>query len=125
MFNQLKTLIQETKPKCTIAVNTALEYEDETGVPVENGCEVSLSWYDMDYQLTVTAPLCRIGIPEDGKGYNIDTLYWDGTSSDWDYYISVAGLSEDEEIALQDLMEDKLAWYDPKRSGYELNIEHC
>lgn len=117
-------LVQNTKPKCTIAVNTASEYEDETGVPVENGCEVSLSWYDMDYQLTVTAPLCRIGIPEDGKGYNIDTLYWGGTSSDWDYYINVAGLSEDEEIALQDLMEDKMAWYDPKRSGYELNIEH-
>ena len=118
-------LVQNTKPKCTIAVNTASEYEDETGVPVENGCEVSLSWYDMDYQLTVTAPLCRIGIPEDGKGYNIDTLYWGGTSSDWDYYINVAGLSEDEEIALQDLMDDKMAWYDPKRSGYELNIEHC
>lgn len=117
-------LVQNTKPKCTIAVNTASEYEDETGVPVENGCEVSLSWYDMYYQLTVTAPLCRIGIPEDGKGYNIDTLYWGGTSSDWDYYINVAGLSEDEEIALQDLMEDKMAWYDPKRSGYELNIEH-
>ena len=117
-------LVQNTKPKCTIAVNTASGYEDETGVPVENGCEVSLTWYDGDYQLTVTAPLCRIGIPEDGKGYNIDTLYWGGTSSDWDYYINVAGLSEDEEIALQDLMDDKMAWYDPKRSGYELNIEH-
>lgn len=115
-------LVKNTKPKCTIAVNTASEYEDETGVPVENGCEVSLSWYDMDYQLTVTAPLCRIGIPEDGKGYNIDTLYWGGTSSDWDYYISVAGLSEDEEIALQDLMEDKMAWYDPKQNDY--TIEH-
>lgn len=124
IIDLLIDLVQNTKPKCTIAVNTASEYEDETGVPVENGCEVSLSWYDMDYQLTVTAPLCRIGIPEDGKGYNIDTLYWGGTSSDWDYYINVAGLSEDEEIALQDLMDDKMAWYDPKRSGYELNIEH-
>lgn len=120
----LINLVQNTKPKCTIAVNTASEYEDETGAPVEHGCEVSLTWYDMAYQLTVTAPLCRIGIPEDGKGYNIDTLYWGGTSSDWDYYINVAGLSEDEEIALQDLMDDKMAWYDPKRSGYELNIEH-
>ena len=117
-------LIENTRPKCTISVNTASEYEDETGVPVEHGCEVSLTWYDGDYQLTVTAPLCQIGIPEDGKGYNIDTLYWGGTSYDWDYYINVAGLSEAEEIALQDLMDDKLAWYDPKRSGYELNIEH-
>ena len=105
-------------------MNTASGYEDETGVPVEHGCEVSLSWYDKDYQLTVTAPLCQIGIPEDGKGYNIDTLYWGGTSYDWDYYINVAGLSEDEEIALHDMMDDKMAWYDPKRSGYELNIEH-
>lgn len=31
---------------------------------------------------------------------------------------------EDEEIALQDLMEDKMAWYDPKQSGYTITIEH-
>lgn len=88
------------------------------GQDVEYACDVTLYWGNRDYQLTVTAPLCRIGIPEDGKGYNIDTLYWGGTSADWDYYINVAGLSEDEEIALYDMMEDKMACYDPKQSGY-------
>lgn len=30
---------------------------------------------------------------------------------------------EDEEIALQDLMEDKMAWYDPLKDGYTIDIE--
>ena len=115
-------LVQNTKPKCTIAVNTASGYEDETGVPVEHGCEVSLTWYDGDYQLTVTAPICTINIPKDGKGYDIDTLCFGGTPADWDYWFNVAGLSTDEEIALQDLMESKLLGYDFKQHGYV--IEH-
>ena len=115
-------LVENTEPQCTISVNTASEYEDETGVPVENGCEVSLTWYDGDYQLTVTAPICTINIPKDGKGYDIDTLCFGGTSIDWDYWFNVAGLSTDEEIALQALMEVKLLGYDFKQHGYV--IEH-
>lgn len=66
---------------------------------------------------------------EDDEGQDVEyacdvTLYWGGTSADWDYYINVAGLSEDEEIALYDMMEDKMSWYDPKQSGYTITIEH-
>lgn len=121
-INLLIDLVENTEPKCTIGINTASEYEDETGAPVEYGCEVSLTWYDMDYQLTVTAPYCTINIPKDDKGYDIDTLCFGGTPADWDYWFNVAGLSTDEEIALQDLMETKLLGYDFKQQGYA--IEH-
>lgn len=123
-IEKLIDLVENTEPECVVTVNTSYTYEDDEGQEVEYACDVTLTWYDDQLQASVTAPLCRIGIPEEGKGYNIDTLYWGGTSSDWDYYINVAGLSEDEEIALQDLMEDKMAWYDPKQSGYDLSVEH-
>lgn len=122
IYETLQDLIELTTPKCVIGVNTACTYEDDEGQDVEYACDVTLIWHDDQLQASVTAPLCQIGIPEDGKGYNIDTLYWGGTTSDWDYYINVAGLPEDEEIALQDLMEDKLAWYDLKQNDY--TIEH-
>jgi hypothetical protein len=124
IYEALQDLIELTTPQCVIGIDTAYTYADDEGQDVEYGCDVTLTWYDDQLQASVTAPLCRIGIPEEGKGYDISTLYWGGTSADWDYYINVAGLSEDEEIALQDLMDDKMAWYDPKQSGYELNIEH-
>lgn len=123
-IEKLVDLLETQEPECVIGINTAYTYEDDEGQDVEYACDVALIWDNGQLQATVIAPLCRIGIPEEGKGYNIDTLYWGGTSSDWDYYINVAGLSEDEEIALQDLMEDKMAWYDPKQSGYTITIEH-
>lgn len=122
IIERLIDLVGNTEPQCTICVNTASEYEDETGVPVENGCEVSLTWYDEDYQIIVTAPICTINIPKDGKGYDLDTLCFGGTPADWDYWFNVAGLSTDEEIALQDLMESMLLGYDIKQHGYV--IEH-
>lgn len=124
IIERLIDLVENTEPGCVVAVNTGYTYEDDEGQDVEYACDVTLYWGNRDYQMTVTAPLCRIGIPDEGKGYNIDTLYWGGTSADWDYYINVAGLSEDEEIALYDMMEDKMAWYDPKQSGYTITIEH-
>lgn len=123
-IEKLVDLLETQEPECVVAVNTGYTYEDDEGQDVEYACDVTLYWGNRDYQLTVTAPLCRIGIPEEGKGYDISTLYWGGTSADWDYYINVAGLSEDEEIALHDMMEDKMAWYDPKQSGYTITIEH-
>lgn len=123
-IEKLIDLLETQEPECVVTVNTAYTYEDDEGQDVEYACDVTLYWGDRDYQLSVTAPLCRIGIPEEGKGYDISTLYWGGTSADWDYYINVAGLSEDEETAVKDLMEDKMAWYDPKALGYTISIEH-
>lgn len=119
-IEKLIDLVENTKPECVIGIDTASTYEDDEGQAVEYGCEVSLVWYVMDYQLTVTAPLCRIGIPAGGKGYDIRTLYWGGTSADWDCWFNVAGLSNDEEEALKDLMQDKMAWYDPLKYGYTI-----
>ena len=124
IFDRLYDLVENTEPECVVTVNTGYIYEDDEGQEVEYACDVTLCWYDRDYQMTITAPLCRVGIPEEGKGYDIRTLYWGGTSSDWDYYISVADLSIDEEAALQDLMDDKMAWYDPLKGGYTLATEH-
>lgn len=124
-IEKLIDLVENTKPECVVTVDTGYTYEDDEGQDVEYACDVTLFWYNQDYQLSVTAPLCRIGIPEDGKGYDISTLYWGGTSADWDYYINVAGLSEDEEIALHDMMEDKMAWYDPLKDGYTIDIEYA
>jgi len=123
-IEKLIDLLETQEPECVVAVNTDYTYEDDEGQDVEYACDVTLYWGNRDYQMAVTAPLCRIGIPEEGKGYNIDTLYWGGTSADWDYYINVAGLSEEDEVMLQDLMEDKMACYDPKQSGYTITIEH-
>lgn len=51
---------------------------------------------------------------------DIRTLYWGGTSADWDCWFNVAGLSNDEEEALKDLMQDKMAWYDPLKDDYTI-----
>ena len=122
IIERLIDLVENTEPECVIGINTAFTYEDDEGQDVEYACDVTLYWGNRDCQMTVTAPLCRIGIPEDGKGYNIDTLYWGGTSADWDYYINVDDLSEEESLKAK--MEDKMAWYDPKQSGYTITIEH-
>ena len=97
MFNQLKTLIQETKPLIFMQIED--DYLDACGDETPARF-VSLQWVWHDDN-GLYAQISISGAIDD-----------------------VAGLSEDEEIALQDLMEDKMAWYDPKRSGYELNIEH-
>ena len=110
-IEKLVDLLETQEPECVIGVNTACTYEDDEGQDVEYACDVTLYWGNRDYQMTVTAPLCRIGIPEDGKGYNIDTLYWGGTTADCEYYINVAGLSEDEEIALLGMPQLRLRYH--------------
>ena len=76
IIERLIDLVENTKPKCVVVVNIGYTYEDDEGQDVEYACDVTLYWGNRDYQMTVTAPLCRIGIPDEGKGYNIDTLYW-------------------------------------------------
>lgn len=123
IIEKLVDLLETQDPECLIGINTAYTYEDDEEQDVEYACDVTLYWGNRDYQLSVTAPLCRIGIPEEGKGYDISTLYWGGTSSDWDYYINVDDLSDEEEEALKAMMEDKMAWYDPLKDGYTIDIE--
>lgn len=122
IYDTLQDLIELTTPQCVIGINTAYTYEDEEGQDVEYACDVTLTWYDDQLQASVTAPLCQIDIPEDGKGYDLDSLVFDGTSADWDYWFNVVGLSIDEEIALQDLMQAKLEAYDFQKDG--CTIEH-
>lgn len=122
IYDALQDLIELTTPQCVIAVNTASQYEDENGVPVEYACEITLCWEDQYYQMAVTAPLCLISIPEDGKGYDLDSLVFGGTSADWDYWFNVTDLSNDEEDDLKVLMQAKLEAYDFQKDG--CTIEH-
>ena len=122
IYDTLQDLIELTTPPCVIGINTACTYEDEEGQDVEYACDVTLMWYDDQLQASVTAPVCRIAIPEEGKGYDLDSLVFGGTSADWDYWFNVAGLSIDDEIALQDLMQAKLEAYDFQKDG--CTIEH-
>ena len=122
IYDTLQDLIELTTPPCVIGINTACTYEDEEGQDVEYACDVTLMWYDDQLRASVTAPLCRIAIPEEGKGYDLDSLVFGGTSADWDYWFNVAGLSIDDEIALQDLMQAKLEAYDFQKDG--CTIEH-
>lgn len=124
IIERLIDLVENTEPECFVNINTGYTYENEEGEPVANACEVSLLWYDQDYQLDVTAPLCSIRIPEDGKGYDIKTIDFGGTAVDWDYWFNVAGLTLDEEAALKALMEEKFCNYDIKADDVTINIEH-
>lgn len=122
IYDALQDLIELATPQCVIVINTACTYEDEEGQDVEYACAVTLMWYDDQLQASVTAPLCRITIPEEGKGYDLDSLVFGGTSADWDYWFNVTGLSIDEEIDLQDLMQAKLEDYAFQKDG--CTIEH-
>ena len=122
IIDRLIDLVENTEPECFIGINSSSEYEDEEGSPIENACEVTLIWRDRDYQFDITAPLCRIGIPEEGKPYGLDTLVFGGTSADWEYWFNVAGLSYEEEDVLKEMMADKMAKYNPAIDGCV--IEH-
>lgn len=122
IYDTLQDLIELTTPPCVIGINTACTYEDEEGQDVEYACDVTLMWYDDQLRASVTAPLCRIAIPEEGKGYDLDSLVFGGRTADWDYWFNVTDLSNDEEDELKALMEAKLAAYDLKQNG--CTIEH-
>lgn len=64
IYDTLQDLIELTTPPCVIGINTACTYEDEEGQDVEYACDVTLMWYDDQLRASVTAPLCRIAIPE-------------------------------------------------------------
>jgi hypothetical protein len=122
-FNLLMDMVETTRPKCIIGIDTEVYFKDEDGVIESYGCELTLCWSNQDGEVSITAPYCTISPPYDNH-YDIETLMIAGTSADWDSYIGVAGLSIDEEIALQDLMESKLADYDLNADNVTINLEH-
>lgn len=114
-------LVQNTRPKCTIAVNPEVYYLNADGAIESYGCELTLCWYNRDYELIVTAPYCTIS-PAYVDGYDIETFTVNGTSDDWEYQFSIDTLSADDAETLTALMEEKMCWYAFHRDGY--TIEH-
>ena len=119
--DRLIDLVQNTLPKCTIAVNPEVYYLDADGDIDHYGCELTLCWYNQEYELIVTAPYCAIS-PTYESEYDIDTFTVNGTSDDWEYQFSIDTLSADDAETLTALMEEKMCWYAFHRDGY--TIEH-
>ena len=59
-IEKLIDLVEKTKPKCTLGIDTEVYFKDEDGVIESYGCELTLCWYNQDYELMVTAPYCTI-----------------------------------------------------------------
>lgn len=59
-IEKLIDLVENTKPKCTLGIDTEVYFKDEDGVIESYGCELTLCWYNQDYELMVTAPYCTI-----------------------------------------------------------------
>lgn len=114
-------LVENTRPKCTIAVNPEVYYLDADGDIDHYGCELTLRWYNRDYEVSITAPYCAIS-PAYVGGYDIETFTIHGMSDDWEYQFSIDTLSADDAEAIKTLMEEKMCWYAFHRDGY--TIEH-
>lgn len=114
-------LVQTTEPKRTVAVDTnayRLDVDGEIDVYI---CELTLCWYNRDYEVSVTAPYCTI-CPAYKGGYDIDTFTVNGTSDDWEYQFSIDTLSADDAETLTALMAERMCWYAFHRGDY--TIEH-
>ena len=112
-------LVQNTKPKCTIAVNPEVYYLDADGDIDHYGCKLTLRWHNQDYEVSVTAPYCAIS-PTYESEYDIDTFTINGTSSDWKYQLGIDNVSADDEEAIKALMEAKMCWYAFHRGDYTI-----
>lgn len=122
IIDRLIDLVETTEPTCIVGVNTSVAYEDEEGKPEAFACDVALQWYADGLQCELSTAFCSINIPEEGKGYDPETIYVDGTDNGWEYWINVAGLSEDDEEELVSLMKDKFYQYNLTQDGCV--IEH-
>ena len=58
-IEKLIDLVEKTKPKCTLGIDTEVYFKDEDGVIESYGCELTLCWYNQDYELMVTAPFAH------------------------------------------------------------------
>ena len=120
-IEKLIDLIEKTKPKCTLGIDTEVYFKDEDGVIESYGCELTLCWYNQDYELMVTAPYCTI-CPPYKNYYDIETFEFGGSVLDCQYYININTLTPAEEELLQEVMKTKLYCYDLEQNGY--TIEH-
>ena len=113
--------VENTEPKRIVAVDTNAYRLDADGDIDVYICELTLRWYDQEYELSVTAPYCTL-CPAYKGGYDIETLTVKGTSDDWEYQLSMDNVSADDEEAIKALMEEKMCWYAFHRGDY--TIEH-
>lgn len=119
--DRLIDLVENTKPNCTVRINRDVYYYDIDGDIDSYGCELTLSWHNQDYELSVTAPYCRIS-PAYGGGYYMETFTINGTPDDWEYQLGTDTVSADDEEAIKALMEAKMCWYAFHQGDY--TIEH-
>lgn len=120
-IEKLIDLVEKTKPKCTLGIDTEVYFKDEDGVIESYGCELTLCWYNQDYELMVTAPYCAI-CPPYKNSYDIETFEFGGSVFDCQYYTNINTLTPAEEELLQEVMKTKLYCYDLEQNGY--TIEH-
>lgn len=121
-IEQAKALVRELVADGILYASVAhnidwARYEDEDGKPEAFACDVALQWYDDGLQCEISTGFCSINIPEDGRGYDPETIYMDGTDNGWEYWINVAGLSEEDEEELVSLMKDKFYQYNLTQAG--------
>ena len=117
--DRLMDLVKNTEPKRTIAVDTNAYRLDADGNIDVYICELTLSWYDQEYEVSVTAPYCTI-CPAYKSGYDIETLTVNGTSDGWEYQLSIDNVSADDEEAIKTLMEERMCWYAFHRGDYTI-----
>lgn len=121
-IERLIDLVEKHHPKCTLGIDPELYFKDEAGVIEAYGCELTLCWYDQEYEVSVTAPYCTICPPYKNR-YDLETLELGGTPLDCQYYINIDTLTPAEEGLLEEVMKTKLYCYDVATSG--CTIEHC
>lgn len=118
---RLIDLVENTEPNCILRIDKDVYYCDIDGDIADYGCKLMLCWYNQDYEVSVTAPYCRIS-PAYRGGYYMETFTINGTPDDWEYQLSTDNVSADDAESITALMEEKMCWYAFHRESY--TIEH-
>lgn len=121
-FNQLKAMVKNTSPVCTVYIDPDVYFKDESTGVERRGCVVTLTWYNADCEVSVTSPFSTINPPMGGRKYNIESLELDDSPEDLDYYFRDDEMSLEEGKILQEMMREVLVNYDFLNNGY--TIEH-
>ena len=119
--DRLIDLVENTRPKCVVCVDRDVYFYDIDGDIDSYGCKLTLCWYNRDYEVSVTAPYCRIS-PAYRGGYYMETFTINGTPDNWKYQLSTDNVSADDAESITALMEEKMCWYAFHRESY--TIEH-
>jgi hypothetical protein len=120
-IEKLIDLVENTKPKCTLGIDTEVYFKDEDGVIESYGCELTLCWFNQDYEVSITAPYCTISPPYK-RTYDLETFEFGSTPLDCACYTNGQHLSPDEEELIETVMRDRLYRYVPTQDGCV--IEH-